>query len=31
VRIPNAKKLTLLFGSYVENKLGFSWWKSTCT
>lgn len=24
VRIPNAKKLTLLFGSYVENKLGFS-------
>ena len=24
VRIPNAKKLSLLFGSYVENKLGLS-------
>ncbi|MFM7629857.1 MAG: phytoene/squalene synthase family protein [Algoriphagus sp.] len=24
VRIPNARKLSLLFGSYVENKLGFS-------
>ena len=24
VRIPNAKKLSILFGSYLENKLGLS-------